>query len=51
MPEEQHRLLQRQPNGLEEQGELLQAPMLEMVLIGQPLIHDCHAQREVAASH
>lgn len=50
MPEEQHRLLQRQPNGLEEQRELLQAPVLQVVLVRQPLVHHRHAQREVAPS-
>lgn len=51
VPEEEHGLLQWQSDGLEEQRELLQAPMLEVVLARQALIHDAHAQREVAASH
>jgi hypothetical protein len=51
VPEEEHGLLQWQPNCLEEQGELLQAPVLQVVLVGQALVHHSHAQREVAASN
>jgi hypothetical protein len=51
VPEEEHGLLQGQADGLEEQRELLQAPMLEVVLGCEALVHDAHAQREVAAGH